>query len=76
MLAVTTLMTFRWLLPGWTSASSSMAATTLLCAVLGCAIPIYGVLFPLFSIVMTFILLRSHVHKRPSSHDGPFLFNI
>jgi hypothetical protein len=76
MLAVTILMTFRWLLPGWTSASSSMAATTLLCSVLGCAIPIYGVLFPLFSIVMIFILLRNHVRKRPSSHDGPFLFNI
>jgi hypothetical protein len=75
-LAVATLMTFRWLLPGWTSATSSMAATTLLCAVLGCAIPTYGILFPLFSILMIFILFGSHVHKRPPSKDGLFLFNV
>jgi hypothetical protein len=63
LLSVALIMTFRWLLPAWTSASSSMAATTLLCAVLGCAIPTYGILFPLFSILGIFVLLRNHGGK-------------
>jgi hypothetical protein len=52
-------MAYRWLLPAWTSTSSSMTVTTLLCAVLGCAIPRFGIIFPLFSIVMIFFLLRN-----------------
>ena len=66
-LAMAIVMTFRWLLPGWTSAASSMAVTTLLCGILGCAIPGYGVFFPLFSILGIFVFLRNHDYKQPRS---------
>jgi hypothetical protein len=58
MVGVALVMTYRWLDSGWTSSSSAMAATILLCAILGCAIPLYGIAFPLAALVGTYFLLK------------------
>jgi len=64
LIAIAMVMTYRWLQHEWTSSAAGLAATTILCAVLGCAIPIYGILFPLSAALWAFALLKQYWSKR------------
>jgi hypothetical protein len=62
-------MARRWLRPEWDGSQAAMAATTVLCCVLGCAIPRWGMLFPLLSVAGTWWLgLSGRAHSAASSN--------
>ncbi len=49
-------MANRWLRPAWDGPYAAMAGITVLCCLLGCAIPRWGIVFPLFAIAGTWRL--------------------
>ncbi|HEX7511558.1 MAG TPA: hypothetical protein VF335_09675 [Chitinivibrionales bacterium] len=53
-------MTLRWLQTEWTMPLAAMAATSLLCGVLACAIPQWGIVFPVFALGTTFAFAKNH----------------
>ena len=63
MCAIAFTMSYRWLMPDWLNGSGALAGMTVLCAVLSCAVPVYGPLFSVLSILAVYFILNKNVKK-------------